>query len=80
MKRKSYSKDFKAKVVLEILREEKTLNEISSKYSVHVNQLQKWKKIALKQLSQLFDRWQKDESRMQANTKKPNGSMGKLAD
>ena len=66
MKRKSYSKDFKAKVVLEMLREEKTLNEISSKYGVHVNQLRKWKKTALEQLPQLFDRRQKDESRMQA--------------
>ncbi|WP_353947834.1 transposase [Sporolactobacillus sp. Y61] len=66
MKRKSYSKDFKAKIVLEILREEMTLNELSSRYGVHVNLLRKWKKTALEQLPQLFDRRQNEQSRMQA--------------
>ena len=32
--RKSYSKDFKAKVALEALREEETIQEISNKYEV----------------------------------------------
>lgn len=39
MKRKSYFQTFKANVVLEIMKEEQTLNELSSKYGVHVNQL-----------------------------------------
>ena len=33
-KRKSYSADFKAKCVLEVLEGEKTINEIASKYEV----------------------------------------------
>ena len=33
-KRKSYSADFKAKLVLEVLEGEKTINEIASKYEV----------------------------------------------
>ncbi|GEB76402.1 transposase [Sporolactobacillus inulinus CASD] len=65
MKRKSYSQTFKVKVVLEILKEEKTLSELSSAYGVHVNQLRQWKKTALDQLPQLFDRKQNDQSRMQ---------------
>jgi len=65
MKRKSYSQTFKVKVVLEILKEEKTLNELSSAYGVHVNQLRQWKKTALDQLPQLFDRKRTDQSRMQ---------------
>jgi len=32
VKRKSYSADFKAKLVLEVLEGEKTVNEIASKY------------------------------------------------
>jgi len=34
--RKSYSPDFKTKIVLEILREEKTLAQLSSEYGVHL--------------------------------------------
>ena len=40
-KRKRYSPEFKAQVVLEILKEEKSLTELSSEYGIHVNQLQK---------------------------------------
>lgn len=36
--RKQYSAEFKAQVVKEVLREEKTLNEIASGYGVHPNQ------------------------------------------
>ncbi|GEB77982.1 transposase [Sporolactobacillus inulinus] len=52
--------------MLEILREEATLNELSSKHGVHVNQLRKWKQTALEQLPQLFDRRQSEQSRIQA--------------
>jgi transposase len=52
--RKRYTAEFKTRVVLEILKEEKTLNEISSEYGVHVNQLRQWKKTALDQLPSLF--------------------------
>ncbi len=34
VKRKSYSADFKAKLVLEVLQGEKTVNEIASSYEV----------------------------------------------
>ena len=38
-KRKRYTPEQKVKIVLEILREEKTLSEIAAKYEVHPNQL-----------------------------------------
>jgi len=44
VKRKSYSADFKAKLVLEVLESEKTINEISSKYEVLPISLKNWKK------------------------------------
>ncbi|CAB3389567.1 protein of unknown function [Kyrpidia spormannii] len=37
MPRKKYDTDFKTKVVLEILKEEKTLSQLASEYGVHVN-------------------------------------------
>ena len=44
-KRQSFSKDFKAKVTLEALREESTIQEIAVKYSVHPNQISQWKAV-----------------------------------
>lgn len=40
----------KSKVVLEILKEEKTLAQIAAEFGVHPNQLSKWKKDALELL------------------------------
>jgi len=54
--RKQYTPEFKSKIVLEILREEKTLSELSAEYGVHPSQLKYWKKEVLESLPQLFDR------------------------
>jgi len=54
--RKSYSKDLKAKVVLELFKGRRTAAEIASHYQVHPNQLSKWKKKALKELPEIFSR------------------------
>ena len=43
-KRKSYSADFKVKLVLEVLEGEKAVNEIASKYEVLPTSLKNWKK------------------------------------
>jgi transposase-like protein len=56
MKRKSYSKDFKAKVALEALKGQKTANEIASEYGVHVSQINLWKKHLLDEAPGLFSR------------------------
>ncbi len=42
-KRKVYSADFKAKLVLEVLEGEKTINEIASAYEIIPNNLKNWK-------------------------------------
>ncbi len=51
-KRRTYSADFKAKLVLE---GEKTLNEIASSYEVLTKSLQNWKKQFLENMSLAFD-------------------------
>lgn len=43
-KRASYKSEFKAKVALEALKEQKTLSELSSEFEVHSNQVSQWKK------------------------------------
>ncbi len=52
--RKRYSATFKAQVVLEVLKEEKTISQIASEHGVHPNQIYKWKAQALESLPQLF--------------------------
>ena len=53
---KKYSSDFKAKVALEAIKCQKTLNEISSEYGVHTTQITQWKKQVLDELPQIFAR------------------------
>ena len=52
--RKQYSAEFKAKVVKEMLREEKTVGQIAAEYSVHSNMLYRWRDQALAGLPGLF--------------------------
>jgi len=53
--RKTYTSAFKAQVVLEMLREERSVSQIAVAHSVHPNQLHRWKAQALKQLPHVFD-------------------------
>ena len=55
-KRKTYSADFKAKVVLEVLEGELTLNQIASKYELLPANVKNWKKMFLENMSLAFDK------------------------
>ncbi len=55
-KRKVYSADFKAKLVLEVLEGEKTITEIASAYAIIPNNLKNWKKQFLENMSLAFDK------------------------
>ena len=48
--RRNLGKAFKAKVAIEAIKGEKTINEIASIYEVHPNQVRQWKKQALEKL------------------------------
>ena len=54
--KKVYTAAFKAQVVLELLKEEKTLAQISAEYSVHANVVRDWRTQALKGLPSVFER------------------------
>lgn len=54
-KRKVYSSEFKAKVGLEALKGEKTVNEIGQAYGVHPVQVGQWKKAIQEQAASLFE-------------------------
>ncbi len=53
---KKYSSTFKAKVALEAIKGQKTINEISSEYGVHSTQITQWKKQVLDELPGIFAR------------------------
>jgi transposase-like protein len=56
MMRKHYTATYKAKVVQELLKEEKTLAQIAAEYEVHPTQLKNWRALALEGLPGLFEK------------------------
>ena len=54
-KKKQYTAAFKSKIVKEILREEKTVSQLSAEYGIHSSQLYKWRDQALAGLPGLFN-------------------------
>ncbi|MDA3833769.1 MAG: transposase [Spirochaetales bacterium] len=54
-KRQKYTAKQKAQIVLELLKEEKSVAQISSEYKVHPNQLYRWKKQGTVQFHEVFE-------------------------
>lgn len=52
----TYTSTFKTQVILELLNDEKSLNQLASAYSVHPNVVREWKAVALKGFPALFER------------------------
>ena len=52
--KKTYTTEYKTKVVLEILREEMTIGQIASKHEIHPTQLHRWKKTVVEGLPELL--------------------------
>ena len=55
-KRNHYTAEFKAKVVLELLGEESTLNQVAAKYQLNPQMLSKWKSDFVKNAHVVFER------------------------
>jgi transposase-like protein len=54
--RKKYNAEFKAKVAMEALLEQRTLAELSSAYGVHPTQITHWKKELQERASEIFSK------------------------
>jgi len=52
--KKNHTPEFKAKIVLEALKEEKMVNQIASENEIHPNMVSKWKTEAITGLPALF--------------------------
>ena len=64
--RKRYTPSQKAQIVLEILKEEKSITQIASETGIHTSQLYKWKNLALTDMSTLFEDDRKTERAQKA--------------
>jgi len=66
-KRKRYSAEFKAKVALDALKEQKTLSELASQYQIHSVQISTWKKQLLDGSALIFKNSTNNHQKKQQN-------------
>ena len=70
--RKRHSRAFKAKIVQELLKEDKSVSQLAAEHGVHPNHLREWKRIALAGLPSLFDIDQKSAATAADHERKVN--------
>ena len=73
-KQKHHTATFKAQVVLEMLKEEKTVAQIAAEHQIHPGQLHRWKRQALDNFVHLFTESESVKQQAQAH----DGSDGAL--
>ena len=56
MKRKKFSKEFKAKVAVEAIKGQRPVNKLAQEFDVHPNQIARWKKDLLETAPEVFAR------------------------
>jgi len=77
--RNRYSSEFKAKLALEVVKGERTLNEIASAAQVHPNLLMQWKRQLLESLPAIFaDKRIKENKEQEALTDQLYQQIGQL--
>ncbi len=54
MKRKSFKSEFKAKVAIEAIKGNRTVNEIAAEFEVHPSQVNTWKKQLVESSTEVF--------------------------
>lgn len=52
--RKKHNAEFKSKVAIDAIKQNKTINELTSEYAVHATQIHTWKKQAIEAISSSF--------------------------
>lgn len=78
-KRKTFSKEFKARVALDAIKGQKTTGELSAEYGVHSNQIGQWKKRLMKEAPDLFSRGKdRDAEAQEAEKERLYQQIGKL--
>ena len=77
--RNRYSADFKAKLALEVIKGNRTLNEIASEAQVHPNLLMQWKRQLLESVPTIFaDKRVKDNKEQEEKQAQLYQQIGQL--
>ncbi len=66
-KQKHHTATFKAQVVLEMLKEEKTVAQVAAEHQIHPGQLHRWKRQALDNFVHLFTESESVKQQAQAH-------------
>lgn len=77
-KRRNFTDQFKARVALEALRGDRTIQEIAAKHQVHPNQVSLWKRLAVEGMADVFARG-KSTGITDAEVKDLHAKIGRLA-
>ena len=79
-KRKPRGSDFKAKVALAALREQKTVGELANQFEVHATQIHQWKKLLQERAADVFETGRKGASEKEsaAESKELYEQIGRL--
>lgn len=77
-KRKVYPKEFKARVAMEALKEDKTIAQISSEYEINANLVTKWKKQLKENMSDVFIRKNEQEPDAQHQVDNLHKEIGRI--
>jgi transposase-like protein len=75
MNKRTFTPEQKAKVVLELLKESKTIAELAAEYEIHPNQLQRWKSEATEKMHLIFT---KDSDEVEKLQKKHESKVDEL--
>jgi len=77
--RRKFTSKFKAKIVLEVLKERETVQQIASRYEIHPNQISMWKSQFLSTAENLFDMdLRSPEKKREAEEEKLYKKIGQL--
>ena len=76
--RRRFNSQFKAKIALEALRGDKTIQEIAAKHQLHPNEVSQWKKQAVEGLAGIFSQGEKGSSPGEAEIKDLHAKIGRL--
>lgn len=78
-KRRTFSSEFKLKVILDSLKERKSLSELSQRYDLHQNQISKWKNDFIENAkSNLVASNKSQDNNKEQELEKLYGKIGKL--
>ena len=77
--RKHFESAVKAEVVLALLKEEKSINELCQEYGVHANQVHQWRRTFLEKAATFFDKNTQGLISRKNTTKKSPAFMRKWA-